>query len=162
MRSPHPKKCVMVVACPDVGCLVDDPSTLEDAFSGSSSMTLAFAMVSAAACISRIFCPPGFSALFISANSGTLSVSNVGLLRLWFSRSRSGRCCSTPHSCSLVLLVWGASALAYHEVVFLMIDMLFLWFWGQYPVKLVFSVYFVNMFLFLAMCCCNLGYVGFM
>ena len=98
VRSTNPAKCVLVVARPAISLLVDAPPTLVGASSGGSS--LASTMTFVAACIYGIFCPPSRS-----TNSGTLSVSMIGLLRHWVLRSRSGRCCPTPHFCFLVMFV---------------------------------------------------------
>ncbi|KAL9387848.1 hypothetical protein Peur_020972 [Populus x canadensis] len=65
-------------------------------------------MAVVAACICGIFCPPS-----LSTNSGTLSVSMIGLLCHWVLRSRSGRCCPTPPFCVLVMFVWGIRAIWY-------------------------------------------------
>jgi hypothetical protein len=92
VRSPNPQKCALVAASLDIGLLVDTPPTLEGASSSGSSLASTMAFV--AACIYEIFCSPS-----LSTNSGTLSVSIIGLLRHWVPWSKSGRCCPTPHSC---------------------------------------------------------------
>jgi hypothetical protein len=59
-------------------------------------------MAFVAACICGIFCLPS-----LSTNSGTLSVSMIGLLHHWVHRSRSGRYCPISPFCFLVVFVWG-------------------------------------------------------
>jgi hypothetical protein len=73
VRSPNPHKCALVAAIFDIGHLVDTPPTLEGASSGGS---LVSTMALVAAYIYEIFCSPS-----LSAKSGTLSVSIIGLLR---------------------------------------------------------------------------------
>jgi len=130
VRSTNPSKCVLVVASPAISLLVDAPPTLVGASSGGSS--LASTMTFVAACIYGIFCPPSRS-----TNSGTLSVSMIGILWHWVLRSRTGRCCPTPLFCFLVVFVWGTRGRSSGSKAS------FLWRWSSWLFMLPFWIYWV-------------------